>query len=416
MLTIDSVRRSGLLLNLGITTWLPVVASLFLFAACFDQQEEERIVIDNDLGSLSERIEYKDETVAIDTQGVSSSASLRKAPADSIILTLVAEVMPPEYDGQVLQATDVTIKGQKAYVSYNMRGETFLGGVDVFDITDITTPELISSAVFIDTDVSGLAELGGTLYLAAATNRPDFISPAILEVVTLNGGLLSDDVSTIDLPSYAGTDVEVAGNYVYVTSGADGGYVTVLSTGSLEQQYAFEVDDARGVSADDQDVGVVAGSPARLLTFNRNTGNLDHDYTLTGATIPFSKSTIEINRSKAILGVGDGGTQIVCLETGTVIEQIPQPIVAGLDESVTVTNAATTYKKTLFMSNGEAGVYVALAGADFDSKDCDVDNLRLAGRFRFDDFQSVNHVTYRSDVLFIAGGLGGLKILTVETD
>ncbi|MFC1618826.1 hypothetical protein ACFL45_02670 [Candidatus Neomarinimicrobiota bacterium] len=397
------------------TVWLPAAASILLVVACLEQQEDERIVIDNDPGSLSERVDYTNETVPIDTQGV-AAASLRKAPADSIVLTLVAEVAPPEYDGQVLQATDVNIKGQKAYVSYNMRGETFLGGVDVFDISDITSPQLVSSAIFTDTDVSGLTEQGGALYLASATERPGFDSPAVLEVVTLKSGLLTDDVSTIDLPSYAGTDVEVAGNYVYVTSGADGGVVTVLSTGSLEQQYSFEADDARGVSADDQDVGVVAGTPTRLLTFNRNTGNLVHDYILTGATIPFSKSTIEINRSKAILGVGDGGTQIVCLETGTVIEQITQPVVAGLDASVTVTNAATTYKKTLFMSNGEAGVYVALSETNFDSKGCDVDNLQLVGKFRFDDFQSVNHVAYRSDVLFIAGGLGGLKIVIVQTD
>ena len=95
---------------------------------------------------------------------------------------------------------------------------------------------------------------------------------------------------------------------------------------------------------------------------------------------------------------------------------MPQPNVAGLDATVTVTNAATTDNKTLFMANGEAGVYVAMAVTRFDSKDCTVDNLQLLGKFRFDDFQSVNHVTYRNDVLFIAGGLGGLKILTVQTD
>ena len=83
------------MLKIRISAWLPVVTLLFLFAACFDEQEDERIVIDNDLGSLSERIEYKDETVALDTQGV-AAASLRKAPADSILLTLVEEVAPPE--------------------------------------------------------------------------------------------------------------------------------------------------------------------------------------------------------------------------------------------------------------------------------------------------------------------------------
>lgn len=382
-------------------------------SGCFEPQEEARVIVENDLEILAGRIDYKSEVVEIDSVE-SVQKTLGKALADTITLTLVAEVTPPDYNGQVLQATGVIIKSQNAYVSYNMRGEPFLGGVDVFDIADITTPQLISSAVFIDTDVNGLAEQGNTLYLAAATERPEFDSPAVLELISLSGGLLTEETSTIDLPSYACTDVEVAGNFVYVTSGADGGYVTVFKASTMEEEYALPVEDARGVSSDNTDVGVVAGTPARLLTFDRDSGALVNDYTLGGAAIPFSKSTIEINRSKAILGLGDGGTQIVCLATGDTIVTVPQPIVPGLDASVTVTNAATTDNKTLFMANGEAGVYVAMAATRFDSKDCAVDDLEIIGKFRFDDFQSVNHVTYRNGVLFIAGGLGGLKILTVS--
>jgi hypothetical protein len=394
-------------------TVLTTLIFILLFGGCFEPEKEARVIVENDLEILGGRVDYRDETIEVDSVE-SIQKVLTRTLASTITLTLVAEVTPPDHNGQVLQATDVVIKGQNAYVSYNMRGEPFLGGVDVFDIADITAPQLISSAVFVDTDVSGLAEQGNTLYLAAATERPAFDSPAVLELISLSEGLLTDETSTIDLPSYAGTDVEVAGNFIYVTSGADGGYVTVLNAGNLEEVYALPVEDARGVSSDNTDVGVVAGTPARLLTFDRDSGALVNDYTLEGATIEFSKSTIEINRSKAILGIGDGGTQIVCLATGDTIVTMPQPSVAGLDALVTVTNAATTDKKTLFMANGEAGVYVAMAETRFDSKDCAVDNLQLVGKFRFDDFQSVNHVAYRNGVLFIAGGLGGLKIVTVS--
>jgi len=57
----------------------------------------------------------------------------------------------------------------------------------------------------------------------------------------------------------------------------------------------------------------------------------------------------------------------------------------------------------LYMSNGEAGVYVAYSSDKFDSKDCDVENLQLIGQFRFDDLQSVNHVKADGNYLFIAG-------------
>jgi hypothetical protein len=391
-----------------------MIAMIIMATGCELFEEEgdldQRITLENDASALGERMSYPGTELDIEPIG---SLGKSRAFADSIGLTLAAEVEPPSVDGATLQATDIQIKGNKAYVSYNMAGDLFQGGVDVFDISDINTPILISSAVFSDTDVNGIAEQGNTLYLAAATERSEFDSPAVLESIDLSGGLLTENTSTIDLASFAGTDVEVAGSYIYVTSGADGGAVTVLNSSDMSVEYELPVEDARGVSSDNSDVGVVAGTPARLLTFDINTGVLDNDYTLDGATIPYSKSTIEINRSKAILGVGDGGTQIICLATGDTIVTVPQPVVVDLDASVTVTNAATTDKSTLFMANGEAGVYVATADTRFDSKDCEVDNLQMLGKFRFDDFQSVNHVVYRNGVLFIAGGLGGLKILTV---
>lgn len=387
---------------------------LLLVSACLEPDgQEDRIIIDNDTGSLIGRVRYLSEPVLLDSLAAIGK-SLKKDLDEK--LTLVAEVSPPVYDGLTLQATDVVIKGVKAYVTYNMQGDRFLGGVDIFDVSDTYSPELISSAIFADTDVNGVAIQGNTLYLAAATDREGFESPAVLEVVTLKGGLLTDDYTTIDLPSWAGTDVVEANERIYVTSGADSGAVTVLTVATLAVERTLAVDDARGVSADDRDIGVVAGTPARLITFDRNTGEVIFDYELVGATIPYSKSTIEINRRKAVLALGDGGTQIVCLATGELIEQIMQPEVDGLSLDVTVTNAASTYKKTLFMANGEAGVYVASAATKFDSKDCEIDDLKLVGRLRFDDLQSVNHVAYKSDILFIASGLGGLKIVSVDDD
>jgi peptidase E len=91
-------------------------------------------------------------------------------------------------------------------------------------------------------------------------------------------------------------------------------------------------------------------------------------------------------------------------------------VVDDLDPSVTVTNAAATDSKTLYMSNGEAGVYVAYTRDKFNSRDCDVDDLELIGQFRLDDLESVNAVKVDEDYLFVAGGLGGLKILEVTEE
>jgi len=396
-----------------------IILLVLVAPSCSDlDSSSERILIENNPSVLSTRIQYSQDIITIDTTNNRNRVGRTiQAGADTVILTLVAEVSPPEHNGIVLQATDVRMKDDKAYVSYNVQGETFLGAVDIYDVTDINQPTLLSSAIFTDTDINGIKEKSGFLYLAGATNRVEFSSPAILEKIELNNdGLLTNNSETIDLPSFAGTDVTVEKDWIYATSGALGGYVMILDKTTFTKQDSIAVEDARGVDGDKDDVGVVAGTPARLLIFDRDTGTLVDDWTLTGATIEFSKSTIEIKKKKAILALGDGGTQIICLETGDVIETIPQPIVSGLDSSVTVTNAATIDKRLLFMANGEAGVYVGISDTKFDSKDCDVDNLRLLGKFRFGDLQSVNHINYKGKVMFIASGLGGLKILTVDVN
>ena len=133
-------------------------------------------------------------------------------------------------------------------------------------------------------------------------------------------------------------------------------------------------------------------------------------------TLIFLNQQLRFTEKKAGLALGDGGTQIVCLDNGDVIEQIDPPTVDDLDPSVTVTNAASTDSKTLYMSNGEAGVYIAWTQDKFDSRDCDVTNLQMIGQFRFDDLQSVNHIKVDGEYLFVAGGLGGLKILRISED
>jgi hypothetical protein len=397
-----------------------LLTSLVIFSCDDDNVEgpsnESRIIIGTDLSELSARIEYKSDLVEIDTSGTSpyNAPQIQSIDEDTLIITLVAEVAPPTHDGISLQATDVSIQGNKAYVSYNVRGETFLGGVDVFSINNRQQPSLESSIIFTDTDVNGIYQDGNYLYLASAKEPVDLDSPAILERIRLQGGIPTDESETIDLASYAGTDVTVSSNKIYATSGADDGAVSIISKNNFNLLVSFPVEDARGVDVDNDMIGVVAGTPARLLIFEDNIDAPLYDYTLTGATIDFSKSTIELVGGKAILAVGNGGMQAVCSETGAVIESFGHLFVPGLPADATVTNAASVDGKLMFMSNGEAGVYVASSDNRFDSNSCEIDNLQMLGHFRFDEDQSVNHVAYKNGVLFIASGLGGLKICTVE--
>ena len=79
-----------------------------------------------------------------------------------------------------------------------------------------------------------------------------------------------------------------------------------------------------------------------------------------------------------------------------------------------VTNAVSVDDDLMFISNGEAGVYVAEASSRFDGNNCDPQNITMLGKLRFDDLQSANHVDYKSGYLYVAAGLGGVKVVRVS--
>ena len=145
--------------------------------------------------------------------------------------------------------------------------------------------------------------------------------------------------------------------------------------------------------------------------------NLLNTFAFPGADVPESKSTVEIVGGKAFIAAGPAGVQVMCLDNGQIVGSVPRPdpVALGLDPSVVVTNAVTVDEDLMFISNGEAGVYVAAGTAEFASTPCDApQTITVLGRLGFDNLQSVNHVDYENKRLLIAAGLGGLKIVQIQ--
>lgn len=384
-----------------------------LVVTCTEPPDDARVVLVEDLSKLASRVNYLNEEVVIDTS-IQDTSALGKTAVKPIQLELIAEVEPPVIDGQTLQATDVHIlSSSRVYVSYNMAGELYLGAVDLFDVSDRDEPELKASLLFNDSDVNGMARYNNDLYLAIATDRDEFESPAAIEIVDATQKDLTLTSKTIDLPSWSATHVSISDKHAFITSGAEGGFVTVLDVNDHATAFSYPIEDARWVDDDGEEIAVLAGTPATVYTFDYDAGTFLNEIALSGANIPHSKSTIQVYKRKAVIAAGDGGTQVVCLATGALIEKIDPPTVDGLSPDVTVANAATSDGKYLYMSNGEAGVYVGWSKDKFDSKNCDVDDFQMIGSFRFGDLESVNHVGIHGDWLYVAGGSGGLKILKV---
>jgi outer membrane protein assembly factor BamB len=317
----------------------------------------------------------------------------------------------------VLQATSVAIVGDRAVVSYNMRGDQYLGAIDVFDISNKNRPVLRSQALFQNADINSVSTFGPFVLAAEATGDPGFETPAVVEVMLLLGDyLVLDGDWRLPLTSYAATSVMVSGTRGYATSG-DGGGLFAFDPNPPPAVDTIALHDARWVATGSGKVVVVQGTPGQIAVFDETTLAPLGTFPFTGADIAESKSTVDVVGGKAFIAAGSGGVQVLSASTGTVVGSVPRPDPAalGLDPSVVVTNACAADDDLLFISNGEAGVYVAQGSRNFaDTGSETQQQITMLGKLQFGSLQSVNHVAYRNKNLIIAAGLGGLKIVQVN--
>ena len=420
-----------------------MLLGVLALTSCFDQvlipdvEADGRLTVTNDEEILSERLEYLEDEVPIDPASPASPALLGGAAAaptrSTVSLTLVAELDPPTVDGQVVQATSVSARRRFTFlVSYNTRGNPFVGAVDYVINPFGLSPRLVSSVEFSDSDISAVGlhdedddDDDDWIYVAEATAASGFATPAAIERLTVApSGILLENNDRFDLSSFAATGVLSGDDVIYVTTG-DGGHVYALDESDMSIVGQFALDDARWVAHDEDNdrIVVVQGTPGRISVFEENDDfpggsmTLLNTFPFPGADVAQSKSTVEVVGGKAFIAMGPEGVQVMCLDNGQIVGSVPRPdpFALGLDPSVVVTNAVTVDDDLMFISNGEAGVYVAAGTADFASTPCAApQTITVLGHLRFDDLQSVNHVSYRNRRLLIAAGLGGLKIVQVK--
>ncbi len=374
-------------------------------------QTNGRITIVNDEAKLASRVTLSNDAIPIDT-------TLRKTGRTAkFSMTLTATIAPPVVGGQTLQATSVVFDGNYAYVSYNMQGSAAIGAIDVIQIKSVKNATLRSEATFTDTDVSSVFYSNNTMYLAEATSNPTYTSPAVIEAMAIRSGKLdlTNNFRRM-LSGYAATSVRVAGGKVYVTTGNNGGLYTLTQNDTLTVEGFTPLSDARWVDGDATHLVIAqGGNPGQLTVLNPATSAVVSTFTVSGMTIAESKSTVRVIGGKALVAAGDGGVQLLDLASGTVVGSIPRTVVAGLDPSVTVTNAVDANGPFIYISNGEAGVYVAEASQNLeDNTGTAPVNLNVLGKLQFANLQSVNHVAYDGSTLAVAAGLGGTKFVAVN--
>ena len=380
-------------------------------------QSNAYLSIINEDSQLKALVTEQDTLLAIEKTVTKSSPSPEIVETD-FSLTLVSEVLSPTIDGVTLQATSVTIKHGKAVVSYNVRGEQYLGGIQIFDITHLDRPVLNSQALFTDTDINAVTVGNGKVYGVGASNRGGFDYPAMLEVINLRRSkMVLEGNRRLGLTSYAGTSV-ISGdsNRLFATSGNDGGLAAVDETAFAVEDYR-ELADARWVDVYNNEVAVLQGGAdsGRLSFYDSTDGSLAflRSFTVDGVTDPEAKNTVEVVGKKAFIAAGTDGVLILSIDSGKLIGSIPNPVFPH--PATAAANAVTVKDHLMFISNGEAGVYVVKTDKPTTTSNSEEPLvMTLLGKLQFDSLQSANHVAYRGHYLFVAAGSGGLKIVRVD--
>lgn len=414
---------------------LPLVASLgFGLAGCGVDQPAApvdttrplppslsggRVEIVNDPAVLESRVQRESRLLTVVPKSGAGSAQGIESPKESDVgvrLTLVGQVTPPTVDGEVVQANDIVIHGKTAVVTYNVAGDPFAGAVQVIDFSRPERPEMVSEVLYHDADVNAVTLEGSHLFVGLASDDPSLASPALLEELKLTAGQgLAQTGRWLDLPSWAVTDLAVHGDAVVAGVGAEGGGVVLLRREpELEVADFAPAADVRGVDVDEQTALSVCGNPGMLLRHDLRTMRKLSEASVEGYGNAAAKGTIEVLAHRCYLGAGEGGFQVREAD-GRLLASL------GCGDFTTagppaVVNAVSCVNHLGFVAAGTQGVQVVTLGRfrGDDTRADEGEGLRVLGRLGLEDGASSNMVKAKGDVLVVAAGRGGVKLIAMQ--
>lgn len=399
---------------------------LFILGACqedvfqHDSNKGSRIITNYSRSELNSRMripQYEEMMSFYDVPNRVPNARLhQKYNAQNVnyVFVLRAEVNPPVYQNHTLRASHVHIKStgsaaNRAFVAYNTEGEDYLGGIDIFDISNIKTPVLISQIIVDGADFSAVTFHENKIYLAGASRsyeEDNLQSPAIVEIITLENDQVAASSTILDITGFTATDVKIHDHKLYVVSGTNGG-LSIYSLDSLELLEVKNMDDARSI-AFDQDAPssdkfvVMQGTPARVTTFSTADASLLKSFTVGGADTPEAKSMVAMKNNLIYVPAGKAGLKIIHANTGECTTTVPLPSLEDVDPEFLVTNGVSINEEKVLIANGAAGLYIASQQEE---------DFSILGNVHFKT--STNYVESKGNVIFVANGTGGLKILEI---
>jgi len=401
----------------NITKVLSLIAVAFAFNACqenvepFPENENERLVISNDAITLSERVVQKGETVEIhkvnSTLTMSAAQDGLNKGLETENFTLLAEIESPFINGEKSSASHVKIIGNKAYITYHLRGEEYGGGFDIIDLANPDNIMVSSAAVFKDSDFNALdiEESGsdGIVYLAGANGNG-----ALIQKIKVENGYLTNQTDSIQLDGYNANGVAISKHQLYASVGGSA-YSGFYALDIRNENKMWEINEFReanyakdvALSSTDlnSDLVLLAGGPsASVLTgriMSKGIGGVNNHPAGVMQTLD-GKNSVVIDQGYIYTALSDIGLSVYHKDILGELYNIPSSEFGG-----GLTNGVSVDDEYLYIANGTSGVFLA--------KKPTSGSHELIGVLNMDG--SANYVASNEGYLVVANGTGGVKIL-----
>ncbi|MDT0649410.1 hypothetical protein [Autumnicola edwardsiae] len=322
-----------------------------------------------------------------------------------IALEQIATVAPPVLDGQAMRANHVDIDGDYAYVAYTKEGATYLGGIDIIDISNKLEPKVISRVTSNSADVNALFYKENKIYFTGAYNdqTADPVRAFYGTVETAGGEFTSDFTAQKFSLGQSGVDILPFDNSFIAVSGSDGVIASYDSPDSnLKAEASYS--DLRSAAYANGNLVALSGDNGLLVLDDQNL-TIKKEIALSGL-VAESKRTMEFLGNLLMVSEGAEGIGIYNTETGDLVTRLAINTIpdAEIAEGEKVTNAVSSLDDFILMANGGAGFGIA--------KLDDTQTLEEEGIIGIDG--SANYVKAKGDYIFVASGTGGLRILKMS--
>ena len=357
-----------------------------------------------------------------------------------------AEVSALIVEGVEVQATHVKISDDGyAFVSYNKQGGPHRGGVVVFkyvvqgdafeDVSVNVTA--ITSIQMTQAQVNALDFYDGKLYIAGSSvderlgyTDKDGYNCAFFMVMELNSDKTFKPVepkAIVKLTSFQATSIRAVNSRVYITTGdgAEGtrGGLYIYDANSYEYiNSVLDLDNARSVDVDEANIYLMQARPARITKYNLNGEGAEQVYASTDEAMQKdAKSDMIISEHGYLYAsLNESGLKMISPTYYDVMASRERP---GPDPENDVTNSLSmntdpkrnnegeyTSHEMLLVANGARGIYwydiIWDTGGTFIKETPNNSILNGTG--------SANYVDSKGNIVFLADGNGGLKILYFE--